>query len=155
MRRTSKPKKGNQKERATPYRSGLEDTTVLELTARKVPFKYESFKVGYTVPERRAKYTPDFLLLDNGIIVETKGLFETADRQKHLLIQKEHPDLDIRFVFSRSKTTIGKKSKTTYAMWCEKNDFLYADKHVPQSWVDEPPLQSRFDAIKKATVCTS
>jgi hypothetical protein len=87
-------------------------------------------------PEKKAKYTPDFLL-PNGIIVETKGRFLTEDRQKHLLIQAQHPELDIRFVFSNSRARISKASSTTYAMWCEKHGFRYADKLIPQAWLME------------------
>jgi hypothetical protein len=93
-------------------------------------------KIGYIKPERDATYTPDFPL-PNGIIIETKGRFLTADRQKHLLIKDQRPDLDIRFVFSNSRSKIGKKSKTTYAMWCEKNGFKYADKSIPTEWINE------------------
>tara|TARA_S200002703_G_scaffold24130_1_gene20967 strand:+ start:3495 stop:3842 length:348 start_codon:yes stop_codon:yes gene_type:complete len=82
------------------------------------------------------KYTPDFLL-PNGIIIETKGRFTPADRMKHLAIQKQHPNLDIRFVFSNSNSKLRKGAKTTYADWCEKHGFLYADKDVPQEWIDE------------------
>ncbi len=35
----------------------------------------------------------------------------TADRQKHLLVRDQHPELDIRFVFSRSAAKINKASK--------------------------------------------
>ena len=60
-------------------------------------------------------YTPDFEL-PNGIIIESKGRFVAADRKKHLLVQKQHPELDIRFVFSNSKAKISKGSKTTLCM---------------------------------------
>ena len=56
---------------------------------------------------------------------------------KHLCIKKQHPNLDIRFVFTSSKAKLRKGSKTSYADWCEKNGFLYADKDVPQEWLDE------------------
>ncbi len=64
-------------------------------------------------------------------MVETKGRFLTADRQKHILIKDQHPALDIRFVFSNPNTRISKQSKTTYAMWCETHGFLYAPKTIP------------------------
>jgi hypothetical protein len=72
------------------------------------------------------------VLLDNGIIVESKGRFVTQDRQKHLLVKQQYPDLDIRFVFSRSATRISKQSQTTYAAWCQHKGFLFADKAIPQ-----------------------
>lgn len=113
-----------------------------DLTLRGVGFSYEELVIEYSKPAKKHKYTPDFVLLDNGIIVETKGRFLTADRQKHLLVKQQHPHLDIRFVFSNSKAKISKASKTTYAMWCEKNGFLYADKKVPEAWLKESKQSS-------------
>lgn len=69
------------------------------------------------------------------LIIETKGRFVTADRQKHLLIKKQHPDLDIRFLFQNSRARISKTSKTTYADWCRKHGFIYADKVIPEEWL--------------------
>lgn len=117
------------------YRSGLEERVSNQLTESGVDFKYESFKIDYNVNEVR-KYTPDFLL-PNGIIVETKGRFVSADRKKHLLIKKQHPELDIRFVFSNSRAKINKGSKTSYGDWCDRFGFLYADKEIPLVWIKE------------------
>lgn len=133
------------------YRSGLEELVSESLKAQGVAFNYEGFPIYYIKPERPSRYTPDFPL-PNGIVVETKGRFVTADRQKHLLVQKQHPDIDIRFVFSRSKTRISKTSKTTYAMWCEKHGFKYADRNIPASWLAEPTNQMSLDALEKAGV---
>ncbi|MCJ8277363.1 MAG: hypothetical protein MJK18_11025, partial [Bdellovibrionales bacterium] len=107
-----------------------------QLDSLGVPVRYEQETIDYTKPAKRSKYTPDFIL-PNGIVIETKGRFVTADRQKHVLIKDQHPDLDIRFVFSNSRNRISKTSKTTYAMWCEKNGFKYADKEIPKEWLDE------------------
>ena len=74
------------------FRSGLEEQEAQALGDAKVPFAYESFKMPYRV-ERDAKYTPDFLLLRSGIVIETKGRFVSADRQKHKLIKAQHPDI--------------------------------------------------------------
>lgn len=119
------------------FRSGLEERLAQELLEAGVNFGYEVRVIEYLKPAKNARYTPDFIL-ENGIIIESKGRFLTADRQKHLLIKHQHPDLDIRFVFSRSKERISKKSKTTYADWCEKHGFLYADASIPKSWLKEP-----------------
>jgi hypothetical protein len=118
------------------YRSGLEERVARELKAQGITSDYESVVIRYTKPERESKYTPDFPL-PNGIIIETKGRFLTADRQKHLLIKKQHPELDIRFVFSNANARISKQSKTTYAAWCEKNGFLYATGSIPVEWLNE------------------
>lgn len=119
------------------YRSGLEVTVAKQLAVAGVAAKYEDKDsvIEYIVNETR-KYHPDFKL-PNGIIVETKGRFTTEDRKKHKLIKEQHPELDIRFVFTRSKTKISKTSPTTYAMWCDKLGFKYADKLIPPSWLIE------------------
>ena len=116
------------------FRSGLEEKVAKQLGQAGVAFEYETTKIAYVVPESLHKYTPDFVL-PNGIIVETKGRFVVSDRKKHLLIQKQRPDLDIRFVFSNSKTKISKGSKTSYADWCNKNNFTFADKEIPEEWL--------------------
>jgi hypothetical protein len=118
------------------YRSGLEEVNAEYLTSNGVGYTYEELIIDFKEPEKSRKYTPDFQL-SNGIIVETKGRFITADRQKHLLIKKQHPSLDIRFVFSNSKSKISKTSKTTYADWCVKNGFMFADKVIPLKWTQE------------------
>lgn len=117
------------------YRSGLEHIVLDSLKDRKCNAQYECFKIEWEDLAYR-KYTPDFLL-PNGIVIETKGRFTPADRMKHLAIQKQHKDLDIRFVFSNSKSKLRKGAKTTYADWCEKHGFLYADKDVPDAWLKE------------------
>ena len=78
-------------------------------------------------------YGPAYL--SNGVIVETKGRFVTADRQKHKLIKEQHPTKDIRFVFSNPNAKIGKKSTTTYAMWCDKHGFKFAKGFIPKEWL--------------------
>lgn len=118
------------------FRSGLEDNVAKQLKDAGIDYKYEEIKYEYEEPATKHKYTPDFVLA-NGIIVETKGRFMPDDRKKHLLVKQQHPELDIRFVFTRSKSPINKGSKTTYAMWCEKNGFKFADKLIPKEWLDE------------------
>lgn len=129
------------------WRSGLEETIGGQLRERKIPFTFEGLVIPFTQPVKPRKYTPDFPLLHNGIIVESKGRFVTADRQKHLLIQQQHPDLDIRFVFSRSSMRISKQSQTTYAKWCRDKGFLFADKLIPEAWLREPPNTRSLRAI--------
>ena len=115
------------------YRSGLEDVISEDLKKRGVDFGYETVKIKWQLIESKT-YTPDFIL-PNGIIIESKGRFVPDDRKKHLKVREQNPKLDIRFVFSNSRNKIRKGSKTTYAMWCEKNNFLYADKRIPDEWI--------------------
>ena len=132
------------------FRSGLEEQVAQQLLTAGVAFEYESLKVHYLKPARNAKYSPDFIL-PNGIVVETKGRFVVEDRQKHLILRDQHKELDIRFVFSNSRTKISKGSKTSYADWCVKYGFTYADKLIPQGWLKEPPCMKRLAALKEAT----
>lgn len=118
------------------YRSGLEESVDSLLKQSGIDGQYEQHKVLYTVPISYHEYTPDFRL-PNGIFVETKGRFVLEDRKKHVLIKQQHPELDIRFVFQNSKNKIRKGSPTTYADWCKKHGFLYADKTIPQEWLNE------------------
>ena len=118
------------------FRSGLEERIAEQLDKAGVEYTYEQAKLEYIRPASKHIYTPDFKL-SNGIIVETKGRFLMADRQKHILVKKHNPTLDIRFVFSNSNARISKTSRTTYAQWCIKNGFLYADKTIPEEWYNE------------------
>ena len=117
------------------YRSGLEETIAKDLEKAGVSFLYEDKRITYEVNQVRT-YTPDFIL-PNGIIIETKGRFVVADRMKHLMIRKQYPHLDLRFVFSNSRNKIRKGSKTTYGDWCTKHGFLYADKRIPDEWLKQ------------------
>ena len=112
------------------YRSGFEHTVSDQLTEAKVKFEYEVTVIPYIKPETNHTYTIDFTL-PNGILVETKGRWVLEDRKKHLLIKKQHPDLDIRLVFQNSKGKIRKGSKTTYADFCNKHDIIWASKTIP------------------------
>ena len=116
------------------FRSGFEQEVSNNLKLRQVDFDYEALKLKYEVPARTATYTPDFIL-HNGIIVESKGRFLAADRKKMLLVKLHNPTLDIRLLFQNAKNKIAKNSKTTYADWCVKNNFKYAEGTIPDSWI--------------------
>ena len=117
------------------YRSGLELKVSDYLKELKVKFLYEAVKIEWEDLAYRT-YTPDFVL-SNGIIIETKGQFIAADRRKHLAIKKQHPKLDIRFVFENSKRKLRKGAKSTYGEWCIKHGFRYYDRIIPEDWLKE------------------
>jgi len=127
------------------YRSGLEIKVKDYLKEHKVKFKYEAIKIEWEDLMYRT-YTPDFVL-PNGLIIEVKGLFTASDRRKHLAIKKQHPNLDIRFVFESSKRKLSKGAKSTYATWCEKNKLLYADRIVPEDWLKEKGIDNHPDLV--------
>lgn len=122
------------------YKSGLEDRLASQIEEAGITVQYETDKISYIWPERTATYTPDFVLPKaNGktFYVEGKGRWTVDDRHKHLLVKEQYPDLDIRFVFSNANAKLYKGSPTTYAQWCDKFGFKYANKTIPQSWLEE------------------
>ena len=135
------------------YRSGLEAATSAALMAAGVTFLYEQVRVPFTQPAKSRTYTPDFLL-PNGIIVETKGIFAPDDRAKHLLVRAQHPDLDIRLVFSNARAKVTKGGSVTYGDWAAKAGIPYAHKVIPPAWLEEPVGVARLSAatalLKKA-----
>lgn len=135
------------------FHSDLEAAVAKQLSALDIKFEFETYKLRYVVPSKMGTYNTDFVL-PNGIIIETKGRFTTADRQKHKLIKAQFPDLDIRIVFGRPNTKIGKKSQTTYAMWCDRLGIPYAKATVPQEWLDEEPTEERLAALKRHLIRT-
>jgi len=97
-----------------------------------VSYEYESEKVSYTIEHH---YTPDFVL-PNHVYLEAKGYWAPEDRRKILAVKKDNPDMDLRMVFQSPYNTISKRSKTTYAQWCEKHEILWTHFHeIPLDWL--------------------
>jgi hypothetical protein len=122
------------------YRSGLEYTFAEDLENKGIKYTYEEEVVKYTKPESSHRYTPDFVVTTksgNTITIETKGRFLPADRIKHLLVKQQYPNLDLRFVFTNSKCRLSKRSKTTYAQWCDRHGFMHANRLIPLAWLNE------------------
>ena len=117
------------------YRSGLEKEIAAVLKENQKKVRYEALKIEWEDLRYRT-YTPDFVL-DNGIIIESKGIFDSDDRRKHLEIQKQHPELDIRFVFSNAKGKLYKGAKSRYFEWCDKNNILWSHRVIPKEWLKE------------------
>ena len=147
--RRKKPRKhtttSRQRAISKGYRSGLEDITATCIAKAGVIVLFETDKIDYVVPARDAKYTPDFKLPKKGgfFYIETKGIWSVQDRQKHLLIKEQYPDIDIRFVFSNQNAKLYKGSPTTYAAYCEKHGFQYAHKVIPDDWLEEAKKERR------------
>lgn len=118
------------------FRSGLEEIVSKSLADKSIDGEYEKHTIKYIIPASNHTYTPDFKL-PNGIFIETKGRLVLNDKKKHVLIKQQHPELDIRFVFQNAHAKFNKHSKTTYAMWADKHGFKWANKTIPQEWIDE------------------
>ena len=115
------------------FRSRFEFEFAQYLAKSKIKYEYEKDKFRYIVPIK--SYTPDFYLMDYGFYLELKGNLDVTDRVKHLLVKEQNSSLDVRFIFPNSKKKIYKGSKTTYAAWCDRHGFLYADDRIPDIWL--------------------
>ncbi len=121
------------KEKKEPkFRSNLEKNIADLLTGLGVSYEYESEKLSYTIEHN---YTPDFVL-PNYTYLEAKGYWAPEDRRKILAVKKSNPEVDIRMVFQSPYNTISKKSKTTYAKWCERHDIPWSSyQEIPIEWL--------------------
>jgi hypothetical protein len=121
------------------YRSRLEQRIAKQLEAEGVEFGYETLKLSFDVPARKAKYTPDFLPKRSPIIIEAKGYFRTtADRQRLIQVKESNPTIDLRLVFQDANKPIYKGSPTSYGKWATDHGFPWADKGtVPAKWIAE------------------
>ena len=120
------------KKTTSKFRSQLEERIADPLQELGVSYEYESTRVPYTIQHF---YNPDFIL-PNYVHLEAKGYWTSQDRRKILAVKKENPDLDLRMVFQAPYNKISKKSKTTYAQWCEKHDIPWCAFHtIPIDWL--------------------
>lgn len=114
------------------FRSKLEEKVADLLVELGVKYEYETKKVPYIIEHI---YTPDFIL-PSGVILECKGYWDAEDRRKIKAVKTLNPDLDLRMVFQSPFNTISKKSKTTYAKWCERHDIPWTSYHnIPLKWL--------------------
>jgi len=114
------------------FRSGLEKDVANLLTELGVSYEYETTKIAYQISHN---YNPDFVL-PNGTILECKGYWDSEDRRKIKNVCEQNPDMDIRMVFQAPYNRISKKSKTTYAKWCDRHNIPWTSFHnIPIEWL--------------------
>lgn len=136
--------KGNSKTcewRGITFRSHFEMEIAKQLSKLGLKWEYEPCKLPWTPIQRRQKtYTPDFRVkLRDGseFYIEAKGYFYKAARDKMEAVLSEHQDKDIRFIFMDAGTKISSKAKkrpTTYADWCSRRGYTYAEGKFPNEW---------------------
>lgn len=126
------PETARGKARAEGLRSGFERTLTIQMKNRKVIYEYEPTKLPYVLEKN---YIPDFYIPKTDIYIEAKGKLTPEDRTKMIAVKKQHPTLDIRFVFMRGANTLNATSKMTYMMWAAKNGFPAADGEIPEDWL--------------------
>ena len=115
------------------FRSGLEEKVADLLVSLGVDYEYEETSYPYTIQHQ---YTPDFVLPDSGVILEVKGYWDPPSRRKIRQVIKDNPNIDLRMVFQDPYKRISKKSKTTYAKWCERYSIRWCAAHgIPVDWL--------------------
>lgn len=124
-------------------RSGFESRIRKQLDDLKIEYGYETMKLKYVkqvCPKcneiiKIGTYTPDLILKQGKLIIEAKGLLDTAARVKMIAVKFCNPDLDIRIIFQRDQR-IRKGSKTYYSTWAEKFGFPYSiGETFPKEWL--------------------
>jgi len=114
------------------FRSELEEKVSDLLCELNIDYEYEPTRIPYEIQHN---YSPDFLL-PNGIYLECKGYWDSADRRKVKNVVEQHPEIDLRMVFQSPYNKISKKSKTTYAQWCDRHKIPWCAYHnIPIEWL--------------------
>ena len=114
------------------FRSGLEEKVAALFDELGVIYEYESTKIPYVIQHN---YTPDFHLI-NDVYLETKGYWDANDRRKIKAVKTLHPEIDLRMVFQNPYNTISKRSKTTYAQYCDKLSIPWTSfTNIPIDWL--------------------
>jgi len=98
---------------------------------------YEPDKFTYSIPATKHIYTPDFKLSE-GAYIEGKGIWDAADRKKMLLVKAQYPEIRFYMLFQNAHKRLSKKSKTTYANWCDKHglEWGHMPSGIPKHWLE-------------------
>ena len=128
-------------------RNKFEARTEALLKSEGVTFTYETDKIPYVTQHN---YIPDFVATKRDgskMYIETKGQvggkIGKEMRAKMKAVKKQHPELDIRFVFYNAHAPITKaRNGKTVAQWAESLGFKWAHKEIPYEWIDEMEIIS-------------
>ena len=96
--------------------------------ANEIEFKYIQ-------PEKERTYIPDFKTGKRNIYLEAKGKLDLDTRQKMVWFRDSHPETTVIFLFMNPDNKITKRSKTTYWMWAEANEFKWLD--FRKDWLND------------------
>lgn len=118
---------------ANGYRSKFELTFANKLKELGLRALYESEKIHYVQPQKVRTYNPDWTI-GKDVFIETKGRWTGADRQKMLHVIRSNPFVTFYMLFQNSNVTLSKVSKTTYGMYCDKNNIEWADIKNITKW---------------------
>jgi hypothetical protein len=103
------------------YKSKFEESIAIALRSNKLPIHYEAQKFEYQTSHT---YTPDWKVNDS-LYIESKGLWDAKDRTKHKLVRANNPEVKFIMCFQNPNLKLSKKSKTTYAQYCDKQGWKW------------------------------
>lgn len=114
------------------FKSKLEKDFAGLMFCSGLAFSYEPDRFAFVT---QTHYTPDFKIKKN-VYIETKGYFSPSNRSRLLSFREQFPQIQIYLMFQRADNYLDKKSKTTYAQWCDQHGFKWADirKGIPKHW---------------------
>ncbi len=112
----------------------FEDAVCKAVEDRGVPFERTgAVYLPYTL---KATYTPDLVIGDHGLMyIEVKSYLDEDDRKKMEAVKESHPDLDIRFIFSKPDKLLPHRKKLTHAGWAEKHNFKWTTIDKIGEWL--------------------
>jgi hypothetical protein len=113
------------------FKSGFERNLDTQLKAAGVVYDYENHRIPYILSYN---YIPDFYIPSTNIYVEAKGFLRSTDQIKMRAVKRQHPELDIRFVFMEAEKKVP-RTKSTHAQWAERHGFLWAEMRIPEEWL--------------------
>lgn len=108
-------------------RNKFEKKLEQQLRRSKCDYDYESERIPYTL---NGIYIPDFRLRLGSkhiIYIEAKGYLRPEHKRKMVAVKRQHPELDIRFVFYRHVEI--------YIKWADKHGFPWAIGSIPKEWL--------------------
>lgn len=118
------------------YRSRLEGDVAVALSRMGHPVNYEEDRFTYITEH---VYIPDFHIdAEIGrIYIEVKGQYTSEDRAKTLNVIRSYPDIRLFVALQRPYAKISKKSKTTYAKWCNDYGVPWCPVPIPEDYLNE------------------
>jgi len=105
--------------------------------------QYEVERLEYTKPASTHTYTPDFKLSAN-VYLECKGIWDSEDRKKILLVMEQFPEITICMAFQNADKRLYPGSPTTYGDWATEHGIPWIDvrrENIPAEWLESGDVE--------------
>lgn len=117
--------------RRPKVKNNFEKKILIQIEGSGCNVKYEGARIPYVLA---GHYIPDYIVdtPTGKLYIEAKGYFRPEAKRKMVAVKRQHPELDIRIVFYKSKSF--KKNKQ-YERWAIKHGYKFAWDTVPEEWL--------------------